>query len=170
MNYYRVGKIINTHGIRGEVRVLSTSDFTDERFMPGNALYLFDKGELVKEVIVKTHRKHKQFDLLSFEKLEDINLIEGFKGFDIKISEDQQQDLEDGSYYYHQIIGLDAVTLDGEKIGKISEILAPGANDVWVVKRKGKKELLLPVIDDVIKKVDLEQGLVVVDLLEGLDD
>lgn len=170
MNYYQVGKIINTHGIRGEVRVLSTSDFTDERFMPGNALYLFDKGELVKEVIVKTHRKHKQFDLLSFEKLEDINLIEGFKGFNIKISEDQQQDLEDGSYYYHQIIGLDAVTLDGEKIGKISEILAPGANDVWVVKRKGKKELLLPVIDDVIKKVDLEQGLVVVDLLEGLDD
>lgn len=170
MNYYQVGKIINTHGIRGEVRVLSTSDFTDERFMPGNALYLFDKGELVKEVIVKTHRKHKQFDLLSFEKLEDINLIEGFKGFDIKISEDQQQDLEDGSYYYHQIIGLDAVTLEGEKIGKISEILAPGANDVWVVKRKGKKELLLPVIDDVIKKVDLEQGLVVVDLLEGLDD
>ena len=170
MNYYQVGKIINTHGIRGEVRVLSTSDFTDERFMPGNALYLFDKGELVKEVIVKTHRKHKQFDLLSFEKLEDINLIEGFKGFDIKISEDQQQDLEDGSYYYHQIIGLDAVTFDGEKIGKISEILAPGANDVWVVKRKGKKELLLPVIDDVIKKVDLEQGLVVVDLLEGLDD
>ena len=170
MNYYQVGKIINTHGIRGEVRVLSTSDFTDERFMPGNALYLFDKGELVKEVIVKTHRKHKQFDLLSFEKLEDINLIEGFKGFDIKISEDQQQDLGDGSYYYHQIIGLDAVTLEGEKIGKISEILAPGANDVWVVKRKGKKELLLPVIDDVIKKVDLEQGLVVVDLLEGLDD
>ena len=170
MNYYQVGKIINTHGIRGEVRVLSTSDFTDERFMPGNALYLFDKGELVKEVIVKTHRKHKQFDLLSFEKLEDINLIEGFKGFDIKISEDQQQDLEDGSDYYHQIIGLDAVNLEGEKIGKISEILAPGANDVWVVKRKGKKELLLPVIDDVIKKVDLEQGLVVVDLLEGLDD
>ena len=138
--------------------------------MPGNALYLFDKGALVIEVVVKTHRKHKQFDLLSFEKLEDINLIEGFKGFDIKISEDQQQDLEDGSYYYHQIIGLDAVTLDGEKIGKISEILAPGANDVWVVNRKGKKELLLPVIDDVIKKVDLEQGLVVVDLLEGLDD
>ena len=170
MNYYQVGKIINTHGIRGEVRVLSTSDFTDERFMPGNALYLFDKGTLVKEVVVKTHRKHKQFDLLSFEKLEDINLIEGFKGFDIKISEDQQQDLEDGSYYYHQIIGLDAVTLDGEKIGKISEILAPGANDVCVVNRKGKKELLLPVIDDVIKKVDLEQGLVVVDLLEGLDD
>ncbi len=66
-------------------------------------------------MVVKSHRKHKQFDLMSFERLEDINLIEGFKGFDIKISEDQQQDLEDGSYYYHQIIGLDAVTLDGEK-------------------------------------------------------
>ena len=60
--------------------------------------------------------------------LEDINLIEGFKGFDIKISEDQQQDLEDGSYYYHQIIGLDAVTLDGEKIGKISENLVEVTN------------------------------------------
>ena len=170
MNYYQVGKIINTHGIRGEVRVLSTSDFTDERFMPGNALYLFDKGALVKEVVVKTHRKHKQFDLLSFEKLEDINLIEGFKGFDIKISEDQQQDLEDGSYYYHQIIGLDVVDENGNSLGEIKEILSPGANDVWVVKRKQKNDLLLPVIDEVIKDVDLAAGKVHVELLEGLDD
>ncbi len=170
MNYYQVGRIINTHGIRGEVRVLSSSDFTEERYRPGSTLYLFRNDSLVEEVVVKAHRRHKQFDLLSFEGKEDINDVERFKGCDIKVSEDQLQDLEDGSYYYHQIIGLEAVTLEGERLGRISEILSPGANDVWVVSRKGRKDLLLPVIDDVVKEVRLDEGIVLVDLLEGLDE
>ncbi|SEM66504.1 16S rRNA processing protein RimM [Ligilactobacillus sp. WC1T17] len=169
MDYYQVGKIVNTHGIKGEVRVLSSSDFTDERFKAGNTLYLFDKGTLKQEVVVKIHRKHKQFDLLTFEGLEDINAVEKFKGYDLKISQAQQAELEEGSYYYHQIIGLKVVTLEGAEVGTISEILAPGANDVWVVKQ-GQKEILLPVIDDVIKKVDLAKGEVIIDLLEGLAD
>ena len=73
-------------------------------------------------------------------------------------------------YYYHQIIGLDVVDENGNSLGEIKEILSPGANDVWVVKRKQKNDLLLPVIDEVIKDVDLAAGKVHVELLEGLDD
>ena len=58
MDYYQVGKIVNTHGIKGEVRVLSSSDFTDERFKAGNTLYLFDKGTLKQEVVVKRFRRY----------------------------------------------------------------------------------------------------------------
>jgi 16S rRNA processing protein RimM len=85
------------------------------------------------------------------------------------VSEDDQQSLEDGQYYYHQIIGLDVETLTDGKIGTIKEILAPGANDVWVVKRPHQNDLLLPVIDDVVKTVDLEHHKVLVELMEGLD-
>ena len=106
---------------------------------------------------------------MSWKGLEDINAVEKFKGYDLKISQAQQAELEEGSYYYHQIIGLKVVTLEGAEVGTISEILAPGANDVWVVKQ-GQKEILLPVIDDVIKKVDLAKGEVIIDLLEGLAD
>ena len=81
----------------------------------------------------------------------------------------ESNDLRPGEYYYHQIVGLDAVTVDGENLGKIKEILSPGANDVWVVARPGKSDLLLPKIDQVIKRVDLDQGEVIVELMEGLD-
>lgn len=171
MEFYQVGKIVNTHGIRGEVKVIATTDFPKERFKPGNKLYAFkpDATDGVELTVAKS-RRHKQFFMLTFEGLDNINLVEKFKGDDLKISEDQQEELDDGSYYYHQIIGLDVVDEDGEVLGKIKEILSPGANDVWVVSRKGKKDLLLPVIDDVVKKVDLEAKQVVVELLDGLDD
>ena len=83
----------------------------------------------------------------------------------------QHQELEEGTYYYDQIIGLVVETLAGEELGKIKEIIPTnGANDVWVVQRIGQKDLLLPVIDDVVKEVDLAAQKVTVDLLEGLDD
>ncbi|KRL83734.1 16S rRNA-processing protein RimM [Ligilactobacillus apodemi DSM 16634 = JCM 16172] len=171
MEFYQVGKIVNTHGIRGEVRVVATTDFPEERFKAGNKLYAFKPNATEGiELTVKKSRKHKQFIMLTFEGMENINLVEPLKGDDLKVSAEQQKELEEGSYYYHQIIGLEAVTTTGEELGKITEILSPGANDVWVVKRKNKKDLLLPVIDDVIKEVDLAAGKVEVELLDGLDD
>ncbi len=167
MEFYQVGKIVNTHGIRGEVKVIATTDFPEERFKPGNKLYAFNTGA---ELTIQKSRRHKQFIMLAFEGYDNINLVEKFKGDDLKVSADQQEELEDGSYYYHQIIGLDVVDENGNTLGKIKEILSPGANDVWVVKRKQKNDLLLPVIDDVIKDVDLAAGKVHVELLEGLDD
>lgn len=169
MNYYTVGKIVNTHGIRGEVRVLSVTDFPDERFKVGNKLYI-NKNNNLEELTIKTHRKHKQFEMLSFEGLDNINFVEPLKGLELKISESQQGNLDDGSFYHHQIVGLEVYTIDGDYIGKISEIMAPGANDVWVVERDGKDDLLLPAIKDVIKSVQLNEQRVIVELLDGLDE
>ncbi|KRN88612.1 ribosome maturation factor RimM [Ligilactobacillus ceti] len=171
MNYYDIGKIVNTHGIRGEVRVMATTDFPEERFRPGNVVYLFEKGaKQPLELEIKSHRKHKNFDLLVFKGYENINLIEKYKGSDLKVTEDQQEELEEGSYYYREIIGLDVIDQTGEVIGQVSEIMETGANDVWVVKRRGKKELLLPVIPDVIQEVDIPNNKLIVEVPEGLDD
>jgi 16S rRNA processing protein RimM len=168
--WFNVGKIVNTHGIKGEARVISKTDFAEERYKPGNKLYLFmpeAKGEPV-ELTVKAHRTHKSFDLLTFEGYENINQIEKMKGGILKISEDQLGDLEEDEFYYHEIIGCTVETLDGEEIGKIKEILSPGANDVWVVKAKGAKEILIPYIGDVVKEVNVEDKLVKINAIEGL--
>ena len=98
-----------------------------------------------------------------------INDVEQFRDHKLMVSADDQQPLDYGQYYYHQIIGLDVETTDGRHLGKIKEILSPGANDVWVVERPEKRDLLLPVIDDVVKNVDLDKNLVTVELMEGLE-
>ncbi|MFT9372786.1 ribosome maturation factor RimM [Liquorilactobacillus hordei] len=169
MNFYEVGQIINTHGIRGEVKIKIITDFADQRFKKGKTLYLLmpDK-ELALKII--TVRKVKQFYLLSFENYQDINLVEKFKGLKLAIKEEQQQKLEGNNFYHHQIVGLKVFDENQNEIGIVSEILSPGANDVWIIKRAGKKELLLPAIHDVIKKVDIASGSIIVDLLDGLDD
>lgn len=170
MNYYQIGKIVNTHGIKGEVRVQSITDFPEQRFEPGATVFAFQAGHDPRQMTIKTHRRHKQFDLISFEGLDDINAVEFLKGADLKVSEEQQEELDNGEYYYHDIIGLDVVDLDDQYIGKVKEIMEPGANDVWIIDRKGKSDLLIPAIKDVVKNIDLDNQRIVIEMLDGLDD
>lgn len=169
-NYYKVGKIVNTHGIRGEVRVISTTDFTEERYQVGETLYLFRDGQDVLNLTIASYRRHKNFDLLSFEGYPNINDVEAFRDGILKISEKQLGALNEHEYYYHEIIGLTVVDDEENEIGKITEILSPGANDVWVVKRKGQKDALIPYIESVVKDIDLTEGVVHVEIPEGLLD
>ncbi|WP_042223791.1 ribosome maturation factor RimM [Oceanobacillus manasiensis] len=166
---YNIGKIVNTHGIRGEVKVVRISDF-EERFAVGNQVFVVkDKAEPVA-LTIAAHRIHKGFDLLQFEDYANINDVEHFKGSYLKISEEQLTELDSDEYYYHEIIGCDVVTASGESLGVIKEILSPGANDVWVVKRPKEKDLLIPYIDDVVKEVSIQDKKVVIEPMEGLLD
>ncbi|KAA9025899.1 ribosome maturation factor RimM [Niallia endozanthoxylica] len=166
--WFNVGKIVNTHGIKGEVRVISKTDFADERYKKGNTLFLFKQGILEPiELIVKTHRNHKNFDLLSFEGYDDINQIETFKEGMLKVPENQLGELDEDEYYFHEIIDCTVITDEGEELGKVKEILTPGANDVWVVKGKGK-EHLIPYIEDVVKEIDVNEKRIIISPIEGL--
>mgnify|MGYP000945998025 FL=1 len=170
MNYFNVGKIVNTQGLQGEMRVLSVTDFAEERFKKGNTLALFDKKDrFVMDVEIASHRKVKNFDIIKFKGMYHINAIEKFRDFSLKVAEEDLSDLEEGEFYYHEIIGLEVYEND-VLLGTIKEILQPGANDVWVVKRKGKRDLLLPYIPPVVLGIDIEQGRVDVEIPEGLDD
>ncbi|WP_339227685.1 ribosome maturation factor RimM [Oceanobacillus sp. FSL K6-2867] len=165
---FNVGKIVNTHGIRGEVKVLRISDF-EERFAPGEKLCVIKDKQTI-ELTIAAHRVHKGFDLLQFEGYTNINEVEDFKGCKLKINETQLTELDQDEYYYHEIIGCEVFTAAGENIGKIKEILSPGANDVWVVKQKVGKDILIPYIDDVVTKVDVASKKIVVEPMEGLLD
>ncbi|ARB36997.1 ribosome maturation factor RimM [Bacillus subtilis] len=169
--WFNVGKIVNTHGIKGEVRVISKTDFAEERYKPGNTLYLFMDGRNEPvEVTVNTHRLHKQFHLLQFKERQNLNEVEELKNAIIKVPEEELGELNEGEFYFHEIIGCEVFTEEGELIGKIKEILTPGANDVWVIGRKGKKDALIPYIESVVKHIDVREKKIEIELMEGLID
>ena len=97
MTYYNVGKIVNTQGLQGELRVLSVTDFADERFKKKSVLALFDdKDNYIMDVEIASHRKHKNFDIVKFKGLYHINDVEKYKGCSLKIAEENLTDLDDG--------------------------------------------------------------------------
>ncbi|KQX69271.1 ribosome maturation factor RimM [Paenibacillus sp. Root444D2] len=162
-----VGRIVNSHGIRGELKVVPETDFP-ERFDKGNALIIVDSQNKQTPVTVQTSRLHKNMFILQFDQFSNINEVEKFKGSLLKIEAKDQQPLEEGEYYYHEIIGCKVVTEEGQELGLVSEVLTPGANDVWVVSLPKGKQLLLPVIDDVILDVDIANKTIRIHLMEGL--
>lgn len=168
--FLNVGKIVNTHGIRGEVRVISQTDFPEERYRKGQRLTLFRENKVPLELTVAGHRKHKNFDLLTFEGYPTINDVEPLRDGILKVSKDELSELTENEYYYHEIIGLTVIDEQARELGKIKEILSPGANDVWVVQRKGKKDALIPYIESVVKQIDLDKGEVHIEIPEGLLD
>ena len=170
MYWLEVGQIVNTHGIKGEVRVISQTDFPEERFKPGSVLYVGKKGDdLKEELIVRSGRPHKNFWLVAFEGYPMINDVEHFKKHTLYIHKDQVEPIQkEGVYYHHDILNCKVVSLEGEEVGTVSDIFETGANDVWeVTDDKGKKHYL-PVIRDVIKDVNIEEKVITIDVLEGL--
>jgi 16S rRNA processing protein RimM len=168
--YLAVGQIVGAHGLTGELRVEAYSDFP-ERFAPDSVLYL---GEELEPVTVTAVRPHKANLLLRLEEVDDRNAAEDVRGLWLYVPETEAAALEEGQYWIHDIIGLQVVTDAGQVIGKITDVMATGANDVYVVHPadgvNGGRDVLLPAIEDVVARVDIEQGIMVIHLLEGLID
>ena len=170
IDYYNVGKIVNTQGIKGEVRVISTTDFAEERYKKGQVLHLFQDKKQPVALIIRSHRKHKNFDIVAFEDHPNINDVEKYRDGILKVTGEHLTELPDNEFYYHEIVGLVVFDENGVEMGKIKEILSPGANDVWVVQRPGKKDALIPYIESVVKQIDLANKAVHVEIPEGLLD
>ncbi|MFB7637236.1 ribosome maturation factor RimM [Peribacillus butanolivorans] len=170
-NWFNVGKIVNTHGLLGEVRVISSTDFPEKRYKVGNTLYLFRETEKKPlPLIIRSHRNHKNFNLLTFENYYNVGQVEAFRNGVLKIKEAQLGKLDEGEFYFHEIIGCSVFTDEGVEIGEIIEVLTPGANDVWVIKKAGSKDVLIPYIDQIVKEVDISAKKVIITPMEGLLD
>ena len=167
MEFLTVGKIVNTHALKGELKVVSSSDFTEERFARGNTLYIaYENQEL--EVEIATHRVHKGANLITFKNMNSINDVEKYKGCELLVSMEDLTDLEENEFYYFEIIGCRVQTTEGDVVGEVTEIMQTGANDVWTIKRDGKKDALIPYIEQVVKSINVEEKLIVIEPLEGL--
>lgn len=168
-NMFDIGKIVNTHGVKGEVKVFRITDF-EERFNLGATVYLVKDSEQPIPLTISSHRLHKNFDLLKFEGLDNINDVIGFKEAFLKIKGEQLTKLPEGEYYHHEIIDCEMYTIEGEKLGVITEVLAPGANDVFLVKQPTGQEVLIPFIKDVVKEINISEKKVIIKVMEGLLD
>lgn len=169
MEYIRVGKIINTHGIRGDVKVLPLTD-NIKRFEKLKSVFIEDGKDCL---IIEKVWYSKGFVMLKFKGYDNINDVLKYKDKYIVIEEKDAVKLPEDSYFIYQIIGLDVYCSDGRKIGKIVEVLQPGSNDVYVVEEidivnNVKKEHLIPAIKDVVKHIDIENKKMIIEPIEGL--
>ena len=163
-----VGQIVNTHGIKGEIKVKSNSDFTETRFQPGENLIVKHNNEDL-QYTVSSYRIHKVFHMLKFEGINNINDIEHLKGdYLYQVRDHEDIELDDHEYYYSDIIGCTVFDDTDTPIGRVINIFETGANDVWVV--KGDKEYLIPYIEDVVKDIDVEGKSIKITPMEGLLD
>ncbi|WP_130806913.1 ribosome maturation factor RimM [Senegalia massiliensis] len=163
MKNIKVGKIINTHGIRGELKVLPLTD-DPKRFSDLKEIYIDDDSYYIQKVGYK-----KNFPIIKLKEYSNINDVLKFKEKYIYISEENLVDLEEDSYFIFQIKGLKVFTLEGLEVGIVKDVLTPGANDLYVVKSENKnKEYLIPAVKEFIKEIDLENKKIIINPIEGL--
>ena len=167
-NYLRVGVISSTHGIRGEVKVFPTTDDVN-RFKQLKDVIL-DTGKEYMNLEVQNVKFFKNMAIVKFKGIDDINDIEKYKGKDLLVTRENAVPLEEGEYYIFDVLGSKVITEEGTEIGELKEILATGANDVYVVKTAQGKEILIPSIPQCILDVNIEDKVVTVHLLDGMMD
>ena len=163
-DFLAVGKLRRPHGVRGEIIMDVYTDFP-ERIHPGVVLYV---GEQHQALQVRSTRWHKSAILIAFEGFSNREQVGELRNQIVHVPTRDRPPLPQGEYYHHQLIGLSVVTDSGNTLGVIKEILETGANDIFIVKTPSSGEVLVPVIDEVILDIDLEQGQIRVHLLPGL--
>lgn len=158
---FEVGKIVNTFGIKGEVKVaLYTENINN--FKKGNKIYVNNK-----EMQIEKSRLQKNMLILKLKGVDNMTDAEDLRDSIITV-ERNKKELPSGTYYIADLIGLDVYTDEGNLLGKIIDIYNTGANDIYTVKTLEGKEVLLPAIKDVIKQVDIQNEQVIVHILKGL--
>lgn len=161
-----IGVVSGAHGIQGEIKVVPMTD-DPQRFRLLDQIYLDFSANNLKSYTIQRVRFQKRTILLKLEGIEDRSTVEQLQGIELKIPRESCLELPDDQYYIFQIIGLAVYSTDGQWLGKLSDVMQMPANDVYVV-QNGEQEILIPAIKDVIKKVDLETGVMTIELLEGL--
>ncbi len=162
-----IGKVVALFGVHGELKVRLFSDIPN-RFAERDDVYL---GPDHVRHIIKSVRPYKgDMILLGLERFNDANTAETLRNLDICIPLSELAKLPPGSYYQHDIIGLQVYTLDERDLGKIVDIMVTGSNDVYIVKTAKGKQILIPAIRDVIKQIDLARHTMHIDPMPGLLD
>lgn len=167
-NYLRVGVITSTHGIKGEVKVFPTTD-DNNRFKKLKHVIL-DTGKETIDLEVEGVKFFKNQVILKFKGIDNINDIEKYKGMDLLVTRENAVKLQKDEYFVYDIIGSKVITNEDTELGELTEVLATGANDVYVVTTKDGKEILIPSIKECILDVNVEAKLIRVHLLDGLMD
>lgn len=163
MEFVLIGKIVNTFGIKGELKLECYSDFIDERFKRDTTIYI---GEEKLPFVMKSHKIHKGFLLIQLKDNEDINLVEKYKGMYVYKNKDDIKPLKKGEYYFSQLKGLDVFVSD-KKVGSVLRV-EEGISSNYLRVKTNDKESLVPFLPAFIEEVDLENNKITIKDIEGL--
>lgn len=161
MEYRYVGDLVNTHGIKGEVRIVSDSKFKKSIFEIGRILYIGAEKEPLE---IERYRPHKIYDMVTFKGIHDINDVIGYKGDSVYIN---KADIVVDGYFREDLLGLE-VYCHEQRLGTVEGILTSKAHDIFRV--TGEHTCLIPYVDAYVKKIDLEKHRIEVEQVEGLLD
>lgn len=164
----QVGVISSTHGIRGEVKVFPTTD-DPNRFKKLKQVIL-DTGKEQKNLEIQGVKFFKQFVILKFKGIDNINDIEKYKGKSLFVTRENAVDLDEDEYFIADLIDMQVVLEDGTEFGTLTDVMETGANDVYCVQTEKYGEVLIPAIKDCILDVDIENGKMMIHLMPGLID
>ncbi len=164
--YLEIGQIVNTFGIKGMVKVVP---FTDDikRFDKLKNIYISNKNEK-KEYEIEEIKYHKNMVLMKLKGIETPEQANALRQSYLLVDREKEEPLEEGVYYIVDLIGLEVYTDENQLLGNVEDIFNTGSNDVYVIKNKEGKQILLPGIPDVIKNVDLQNKKIIVHLIPGL--
>lgn len=162
----KIGQIVNTQGLRGEVRVYPLTDYK-ERFEELTYIYLEDNMETKLEI--EKVRYKNQLVILKFNGLNNINDVEKFKDLYIEIDEEEIRELPDDTYYIYELIGMEVIDEENLHIGKLIDVIQNAAQDIYVIEYKSsKKKILIPAVKEYVKEVSIEDKIIKVKLIEGM--
>lgn len=164
-DFLQVGAITSTHGLRGEVKVFPTTD-DPGRYDELEQVWL-DTGKEKLPLTVERVKYFKQFVIVKFQGLDSIEAVEPYVKKNLYVARKDAVKLEENEYFIADLIGLTVWDESGEKLGRLSEVISTGANDVYVVSG-GTREILIPAISQCILEVNVPEGNMKVHLLEGL--
>lgn len=163
MKKIKIGTIVTTHGLRGELKIKSFSDFDEIRYQKGKQLFIQYHEEFLPVEVVK-FRIHKGMVLAAFSGLENINAVEKFRNCDIYMNQEDRHELEDNEVYFADLKCCEVYFDDGSFLGEVEEVMETGANAVLRVKQK----ILIPFVAAFIKECDIEKKKIVVKKVDGL--
>lgn len=162
----KIGVVTSTHGVRGEVKVFPTTD-DPKRFRKLERVIL-DDGKLEREMEVESVRFFKNMVIVKLVGLDSIEEAQQFRKAELYVDRADAVPLGEDEYYIADLIGMTVESDEGGELGVIGDVLQTGANDVYVIRKEGEPELLVPAIHDCILAVDVPGGRMTVHLLEGL--
>ena len=162
----KVGIISSTHGIRGEVKVFPTTD-DPQRFKKLDRV-LLDNGKEKRELKIQSVKFFKQFVIVKFAEINDINDVEQYKGSSLFVTRKQAVKLDKDEYFIADLIGISVIAQKEQLKGILKDVIETGANDVYVIALSDGRELLLPAIKECVRSVDIEKGEMQIRLLDGL--
>ena len=162
----QVGVISSTHGVRGEVKVFPTTDDVT-RFRQLKKVYL-DTGIEMLPLEIQNVKFFKQFAILKFKGIDNINDIEKYRGKSLMIDREDAVDLDEDEYFIADMIGMKVCTEDGSEFGTLKDVMETGANDVYIIDSLEHGEVLIPAIRECILDVDMDEERMTIHLMEGL--